>query len=73
MRPVEATYLAWIDARDFAADHGIANPATHFEGHGLGLSDGADFGAAGFVRLNFGTRRALLDEALARLARAVRA
>jgi cystathionine beta-lyase len=71
MRPVEATYLAWIDARDFAADHGIANPAQHFEGQGLGLSDGADFGAAGFVRLNFGTRRALLDEALARLARAV--
>lgn len=73
MRPVEATYLAWIDAREFAADHGIENPARHFEQHGLGLSDGADFGAAGFVRLNFGTRRALLDEALARLARAVTA
>ncbi|MBI5898015.1 MAG: putative C-S lyase [Rhodocyclales bacterium] len=73
MRPVEATYLAWIDARDFAADHGISNPAQYFESHGLGLSDGADFGAPGFVRLNFGTRRALLDEALARLARAVRA
>ena len=73
MRPVEATYLAWIDARDFAADHGIAHPAKYFEDHGLGLSDGADFGAPGFVRLNFGTRRALLDEALARLARAVRA
>ncbi|MCE9568761.1 MAG: PatB family C-S lyase [Rhodocyclales bacterium] len=70
MRPVEATYLAWIDAREFAADHGIANPARWFEQCGLGLSDGADFGAPGFVRLNFGTRRALLDEALARLARA---
>ncbi len=73
MRPIEATYLAWIDAREFAADHGIANPAKHFEQHGLGLSDGADFGAPGFVRLNFGTRRALLDEALERLAGAVRA
>jgi cystathionine beta-lyase len=72
MRPIEATYLAWIDARDFAADRGIANPAQHLEQHGLGLSDGADFGAPGFVRLNFGTRRALLDEALDRLARAVR-
>ncbi len=71
MRPVEATYLAWIDAREFAADHGVSNPARFFEQHGLGLSDGADFGAPGFVRLNFGTRRALLDEALARLARAV--
>ncbi|MBK8117876.1 MAG: putative C-S lyase [Sulfuritalea sp.] len=70
MRPVEATYLAWIDAREFAVDRGIENPARWFEQHGLGLSDGADFGAAGFVRLNFGTRRALLEEALARLLRA---
>ena len=67
MRPVEATYLAWIDAREFAADQGIANPARHFEQQGLGLSDGADFGAPGFVRLNFGTRRALLEQALTRL------
>lgn len=70
MQPVEATYLAWIDAREFAADRGVGNPARWLEQHGLGLSDGADFGAPGFVRLNFGTRRALLDEALARLARA---
>jgi cystathionine beta-lyase len=72
MHPVEATYLAWIDARKFAKARGIANPAKHFEAHGLGLSDGAAFGAPGFVRLNFGTRRALLDEALARLAAACR-
>ena len=70
MRPVEATYLAWIDARQFAAEHGIDNPSRYFEQHGLGLSDGADLGAPGFVRLNFGTRRALLDEALARLRQA---
>jgi len=70
MRPVEATYLAWIDAREFAADAGIENPARWFEQCGVGLSDGADFGAPGFVRLNFGTRRTLLDEALARLSRA---
>lgn len=70
MRPVEATYLAWIDARQFAAEHGIDNPSRYFEQHGLGLSDGADFGAPGFVRLNFGTRRALLEAALARLRQA---
>lgn len=72
MRPVEATYLAWIDAREFASDRGIDNPARYFEQHGLGLSDGADFGAPGFVRLNFGTRRALLDQALERLRQATR-
>lgn len=68
MHPVEATYLAWIDARGFAAARGIDNPAQYLEAHGLGLSDGTAFGAPGFVRLNFGTRRDLLDEALARLA-----
>lgn len=72
MHPVEATYLAWIDAREFAKARGIANPAKYFETHGLGLSDGAAFGASGFVRLNFGARRALLDEALARLHAACR-
>ena len=70
-RPVEATYLDWIDAREFAAERGIECPVRWFEQQGLGFSDGADFGAPGFVRLNFGTRRALLDEALARLTRAV--
>ena len=70
MRSVEATYLAWIDAREFAAGRGIENPARWFEKQGLGLSDGEDFGAPGFVRLNFGTRRTLLDEALERLTHA---
>ena len=70
MTPVEATYLAWIDVREWARERGIIDPVRHFEAHGLGLSDGADFGAPGFVRLNFGTRRALLDEALRRLSAA---
>lgn len=70
MRPIEATYLAWIDAREYAAAHGTTDPVPLFEAHGLGLSDGAEFGAPGFVRLNFGTRRTLLDEALARLTQA---
>jgi len=66
MRHVEATYLAWIDARGL----GVADPAAHFEAHGLGLSDGAEFGAPGWVRLNFGCPAATLDTALARLAAA---
>lgn len=60
---VEATYLAWIDTR--AA--GIADPVAYFEHAGVGLSDGAHFGAPGYVRLNFGCRRALLGEALERM------
>jgi cystathionine beta-lyase len=63
MTHVEATYLAWIDAR--AA--GLADPAAFFESAGVGLSDGADFGAPGFLRLNFGCSRPLLVEAFARM------
>ena len=40
---VEATYLAWIDARG----SGLADPAKDFEKAGVGLSDGADFGSPG--------------------------
>ncbi len=69
MAPVEATYLAWIDVRDLR----LAKPAAHFEAHGIGLSDGSDFGAPGWLRLNFGCPRATLDEALSRFERAVRA
>jgi cystathionine beta-lyase len=60
---VEATYLAWIDARQT----GIANPAMFFEEAGVGLSDGAEFDGPGFVRLNFGCRRSLLIEGLERM------
>jgi cystathionine beta-lyase len=59
----EATYLAWIDAR--AIDP--ANPLPRFEALGVGLSDGREFGLPGYLRLNFGCRRALLEEALRRL------
>lgn len=59
----EATYLAWIDAR--AIDP--VNPLPFFEELGVGLSDGRDFGAPGFVRLNFGCPTALLQDALKRL------
>ena len=69
--PVEATYLAWIDARGA----GLAHPHRDLEAAGLGLSPGRDFGPAGlydgFVRLNFACARSVLEEALERLGRAV--
>ena len=69
MGPVEATYLAWIDVREL----GLAKPAAHFEAHGLGLSDGTDFGAPGWLRLNFGCPRSTLDAALERFVMACQA
>ena len=63
MTHVEATYLAWIDARGL----GVADPAAYFEQAGVGLSNGADFGNPGWLRLNFGCPTATLETALRRL------
>ena len=62
MAHVQATYLAWIDCRSVAED-----ACELFLRHGVALSPGAQFGAPGFVRLNFGTQRARLREALRRM------
>jgi cystathionine beta-lyase len=64
---VEATYLAWIDCTGLKID----DPWRHFLRHGVALSPGAQFGAPRFVRLNFGTQRARLEQALARMSRAL--
>lgn len=69
--PIEATYLAWLNVSAL----GLANPIAHFEQHGVGLSDGAYFGAkpGDYVRLNFGCTRATLAEALRRMKAAIAA
>jgi cystathionine beta-lyase len=64
---IEATYLAWLDVRALGYEH----PAAHFESRGLALNNGADFGAPGFVRLNFGCPRVTLEEGLGRFAAAI--
>ena len=70
--PVEATYLAWIDCRGLIAERGIPNAAAFFEAAGVGLSNGADFGLPGWVRLNFGCPGATLEAALQRMEQACR-
>jgi len=60
---VEATYLAWLDVRAV----GLPDPGAACVRAGVALSDGADFGAPGFLRLNFACTRATLEEALSRL------
>lgn len=59
----EATYLAWLDCRAL----GVEDPQKLFEGWGVGLSPGSDFGRPGFLRLNFGCPRTTLMEALERM------
>lgn len=66
MAPTEATYLAWIDCSGMD----VKDAYQHFLEHGVALSPGAQFGDSRFVRLNFGSRRALLSQALERMRRA---
>ena len=61
--PASATYLAWIDCRGT----GRADPQAACEAAGLGPSDGREFGAPGFIRLNLGCPTPRLEEALRRL------
>ena len=61
---VEATYLAWLDVRAL----GLADPGEACRRAGVALSNGADFGTPGFLRLNFACPRSTLEEALERLA-----
>lgn len=62
-------FLIWIDARELARE--VGNAANWFETHGVGLSDGGDFGSPGYLRLNFAAPPSLLNEALARMERAM--
>lgn len=70
----EGTFLMWLNFRDF----GLANDALHNElvhtWH-LGMNDGWHFGSGGdgFMRMNIGCRRELLNRALDQLAQMHRA
>ncbi|QTN34106.1 putative C-S lyase [Akkermansiaceae bacterium] len=64
----EATYLAWIDARQLGVEH----PASFFEKEaGLFLSDGAAFGWSGYVRFNFACPRQRMLEGLGKMKAAI--
>lgn len=60
----EGTYLMWLDFRPL----GMQDAYQFFYDRArIVFSNGKDFGADGFVRLNFGCRRDVLSEALDRL------
>jgi cystathionine beta-lyase len=67
--PIEATYLAWLNVEEL----GLEDPVAFFEAGGVGLSGGAPFGDARYVRLNFGCPEATLREGLSRMQRALAA
>ena len=71
--PPQGTYLAWLDVRALQLDQ---PPAQFFRRHAkVALTDGSECGEGGgdHVRLNFAMPRPLLEEAVRRMAAAVRA
>ena len=71
MRP-QASFLVWLNCRGLNLDHDALNDLFVNKAH-LALNDGEMFGkeGAGFMRLNVGTPREVLREALDRLAEAL--
>lgn len=65
--PPEGGYLAWVDCSGLPSE----DPWAFFLAAGLGFSRGQDFGEQKFVRINFGCTRATLEEAIARMHRAI--
>ncbi|MFK7861734.1 MAG: MalY/PatB family protein [Granulosicoccus sp.] len=67
VEPIQATYLAWIDATGL----GLDDTKGFFEQHGVGLSSGEQFGQPQYVRMNFACPRSTLEEGLRRMRAAV--
>ena len=75
LTPIEGTYLAWLDCRRLLERAGADDAALRdalFEGAGLWLSDGPQFGAGGggYQRMNLACPHPLLAEGLSRFERA---
>ena len=66
-RPMESTYLAWLDVRKL----GIKDPVGYFEKHGVGLTDGTPFDGHQHLRLNFGCPHSRLEEGLEKIKNAL--
>ncbi|MFT4730866.1 MAG: cystathionine beta-lyase [Granulosicoccus sp.] len=67
VEPIQATYLAWIDATEL----GLENTQEFFEEHGVGMSSGEQFGQPQYIRLNFACPRATLVQGIDRMKAAV--
>jgi cystathionine beta-lyase len=70
-RPPEASYLAWLDCTALGLGD---DPSAAFLAHGrVALSPGPSFGrpGAGHARLNMGTSRQILTEAVDRMVTAI--
>jgi len=71
--PTEATFLMWLDCRELGLTHEELKIFFYNKAK-LGLNDGMSFGeiGEGFMRLNVGTGKAVLEVAMQRLLEAVK-
>jgi cysteine-S-conjugate beta-lyase len=69
MRPLQATYLPWLDLRAYGHD----DPAERALAHGVRVAPGGDYqpGLPGHVRLNIATDADRLERTVTRLAAAL--
>ncbi|MBQ9084588.1 MAG: pyridoxal phosphate-dependent aminotransferase [Clostridia bacterium] len=70
----EATYLLWVDVSSVCSDS-VKLVCHLVKSAGLFVSDGAEYGECGrgFIRINLGTRRALVLEGMERLKKGIEA
>ena len=73
MRP-EASFLIWMDFRELGFSHKELVDKMLYEAK-VGLNSGLDYGpeGEGFMRMNIGTPRAIVKEALDRITSALSA
>ena len=66
---LEGTYLAWLDCRQAGLPADVPPGKFFLDEAKVALNEGSTFGRGGegFVRLNFGCPRAILEEALERM------
>ena len=70
----QASFLVWLNCRALNLDHDALN-RLFVDGARLALNDGEMFGkeGRGFMRMNIASPRAVLQDALERLEKAVKA
>ena len=68
-----SVFLIWLDCSSLGLSHEALAHFFYYEAK-LGLNDGKSFGQVGegFMRLNVGTGREVLEEAMQRLLKAVK-
>ncbi len=67
MYPLESTFLAWVDVSALM----LTDAEKFFEEAGVGISAGAYFGDADFIRINFACTFATVEEAVKRIRNAI--